>query len=159
MKTQTVFQVSTICLLLPLCPHHLFLGPGRTVALPSAVLTLDHGQGLDPDHDQGLTLIRPVDLALVPAPTVGPIHVHLILGGMDAALDTRGLGPGPVPDLMATGAPVHRGLLSLIVEGHGKAEKEQGPTGPDLDLAPPGATGVEVPVDENHLSGNWHHMN
>lgn len=87
------------------------------------------------------------------------IHAHLILGGMGAALDTRGPGPGPVRDLMGTGAPVHRGLLSLTVEVHGKAEKEQGPTGLDLDLARQAATGVEALEDENHLSGNWHHMN
>lgn len=134
-------------------------GPGRTVALPSAVLTLGHVQGLDPDRDQGLTLIRPVDPALVPAPTVGPISVHLILGGTDAALGTQGPGPGLVRDLMGTDALAHRGLLSLTVEGHGKGEKEQGPTGLDLDLAHLAATGVEALVDENHLSGRCHHMN
>lgn len=148
-----------MCLLFPLCPHHLFLDPGRTAALPSAVLTLGLDRGLDPDLDQGLTLILPVGLGRVPAPTVDPIHAHLILGGMDAALDTRGPGPGPVQDLMGTGAQVLRGLLSLTVEGNGKAEKEQGPTGLDLDLARPAATGVEALVDENHLSGNWHRMN
>lgn len=158
-KTQTVFQVSTIRLLFCLCPHHLFLGLGRTVAPPSAVLTRGHDQGLDPGPGRGLTLIHPVDLDLVPAPTVGPIHARLTLGGMDAALDTRGPGPGPVRDLTGTGALVHRGLLSLTVEGHGKAGKEQDPTGPDLDLAHPAATGVEAQVDENHLSANWLHMN
>lgn len=89
----------------------------------------------------------------------GPINDHLILDGMDAALDTQGPGPGLVRDLMGTGGLAHLGLLSLTVEGHGKGEKEQGPTGLGLDLAHLGATGVEAPVDENHLSGRWHRMN
>lgn len=60
---------------------------------------------------------------------------------------------------MGTDALAHRGLLSLTAEGHGKGEKEQGPTGLDLDLAHLAATGVGAPVDENHLSGSCHHMN
>lgn len=56
---------------------------------------------------------------------------------------------------MGTDAQVHHGLLFLTVEGNGKAEKEQGPTGLDLDLAHPAATGVVALVDESHLSGNW----
>lgn len=90
---------------------------------------------------------------------VGPINAHHTLGETDAALDTRGPGPGLVRGLTGTGALAHRGLLFLTVEGHGKAEKEQGPTGLDLDLAHPAAIGAEAPVDENHLSGSWHHMN
>lgn len=133
-------------------------GPVRTVGLPSADLTLGHDQGLDQDHGQGLTLIRPADPALVPAPTVGPINVHLILGEMDAALDIQGPGLGLVRDLMGTGALAHHGPLCLTVEGLGKVEMELGPTGLDLDLAHLVATGVEALVDENHLFGNWHPM-
>lgn len=134
-------------------------GRGHTVALHSAAPTLVHDQGLDPDQDQGHILIRPVDPAPVPAPMVDPILVPLILGAMDAVLDTHGLDPGLVQGLMGTGGLAHHGLLSLTEAEDGMGEKERDLTGLDHGLVHQGAIGVAALVGENHLSGSLDHMN
>lgn len=152
-------MVCTICLLFSLGLPHLFPGRGHTVALHSAAPTLVHDQGLDPDQDQGLILIRPVDPAPVPAPMVDPILVPLILGAMDAVLDTHGLDPGLVQGLMGTGGLAHHGLLSLTEAEDGMGEKEQDLTGLDHGLVHQGAIGVAALVGENHLSGSLDRMN
>lgn len=128
-------------------------GPGHTVALHLAALTLalDPDPDLDQGQDPGLTLIPPVDPAPVHAPMVDLIPVPLILDAMDAVTGARGQGPALVQGLMAIGVLDHRGLPPPTEEEVGREQKEQDPTGPGHGLAPLVATGAAALVDENHL--------
>lgn len=129
-----------------------FLGPGHTVALHSAVHTLDPGQ--DPGQDPDLTLIPPVDPAPVHDPKAGLIPAPLILDGMDAVMDAHGQGPALDQGLTGIVALAHHGPLPLTVEEPGRERKEQHPIGLGHGLAPLEATGAAAQVHESHLLGS-----
>lgn len=130
------------------------LGQDPIVGLPLAALIVvqDHGP------DQGLTLILPVDPALVPAPMIDLILARHILGAMGVVTGALGLGRDPVQGLMDTGAPLHHGPLSSTGEVVGREEKEPGLTGQGQDLDHLGATGAAPQMDENHLRVILDHM-
>lgn len=129
-------------------------GPGHTVVLRSAVLTLVLDPDLDREQDPDLTLFPPVDPAPVHAPMAGLIPAPLIQDAMDAVMDARGQGPAPVRGLMDIGALARHGLLLLTAEEPGREQKEQDPTGLGHGPAPLVATGAAVLEDESHLLGS-----
>lgn len=130
------------------------LGQDPIVGLPLAALIVvqDHGP------DQGLTLILPVDPALVLAPMIDLILARHILGAMGVVTDAPGLGHDPVRGLMDTGAPLHHGPLSPTVEVVGREEKERGLTGQGQDLDHLRTTGAAPQMGENHLHVILDHM-
>lgn len=133
-------------------PSFPFLGPGRSVALHSAVLltlALDQDLDLDQDPCPDLTLIPPVDPAHVL--TAGLILVHLILDVMGAVMDAHGQGPVLVQGLMVIAGLVHHDLLYPTAVDPGKEQKEQDHTGRGHDLVLLVATGAVALVGESHL--------